>query len=125
MRRRAAVDRRNERRPAHRRRRHARGRLRRAQRALSGARRDVGALRLAGDTIADCRIGYGGMAAVPQRAQHAEAVLRGKQWTEASAQAAADALTQDFKPLSDMRSSAEYRMNVARNLIHRFWLETR
>jgi xanthine dehydrogenase small subunit len=35
------------------------------------------------------------------------------------------ALAQDFKPLSDMRASAAYRMQVAQNLLLRFWLETR
>ena len=31
----------------------------------------------------------------------------------------------DFAPLSDMRASAQYRMNVAKNLLQRFYLETR
>jgi len=35
------------------------------------------------------------------------------------------ALAQDFKPLSDMRASADYRLLVAQNLIQRLWLETR
>jgi alkanesulfonate monooxygenase SsuD/methylene tetrahydromethanopterin reductase-like flavin-dependent oxidoreductase (luciferase family) len=29
------------------------------------------------------------------------------------------------KPLSDMRASAGYRLQVAQNLLHRFWLQTR
>ena len=39
--------------------------------------------------------------------------------------AAKAALAQDFKPLSDMRASAAYRLQVAQNLLQRFWLETR
>ena len=39
--------------------------------------------------------------------------------------AAKAALAQDFKPLSDMRASAEYRLQVAQNLLQRLWLETR
>jgi xanthine dehydrogenase small subunit len=35
------------------------------------------------------------------------------------------ALAQDFKPLSDMRASAAYRLQVAQNLLQRFWFETR
>jgi xanthine dehydrogenase small subunit len=35
------------------------------------------------------------------------------------------ALALDFKPLSDMRASAAYRLQVAQNLLQRFWLETR
>ena len=39
--------------------------------------------------------------------------------------AAQQALTADFKPLTDMRASAAYRLQVAQNLLRRFWLETR
>ena len=35
------------------------------------------------------------------------------------------ALAEDFKPLTDMRASAAYRLQVAQNLLQRFWLETR
>jgi xanthine dehydrogenase small subunit len=35
------------------------------------------------------------------------------------------ALAQDFTPLTDMRASAGYRLQVAQNLLQRFWLETR
>ena len=35
------------------------------------------------------------------------------------------ALAEDFKPLTDMRASAAYRLQVAGNLLRRFWLETR
>ncbi|MFY7939428.1 MAG: hypothetical protein ACOVOX_00835, partial [Burkholderiaceae bacterium] len=35
------------------------------------------------------------------------------------------ALAQDFKPLSDLRATADYRLRVAQNLLRRFWLETR
>ncbi len=49
------------------------------------------ALDLDGDTIRDVRIGLGGVATVPWRARRAEAALRGRELTEASASAAADA----------------------------------
>ena len=35
------------------------------------------------------------------------------------------ALAEDFKPLSDMRASAAYRLQVAQNLLQRLWLQTR
>lgn len=35
------------------------------------------------------------------------------------------ALDHDFQPLSDLRASASYRRRAARNLLLRFWLETR
>ena len=39
--------------------------------------------------------------------------------------AAAHALEQDYEPLTDMRAGAAYRMAVAKNLLHRMYLETR
>ena len=65
------------------------------------------------------------MAAVVKRAAQAEAALLGQPWTQQSVRAAQAALMQDFQPLSDMRASAAYRMQVAQNLLQRFWLETR
>ena len=49
------------------------------------------ALDLDGDIIRDVRIGLGGVATVPWRARRAETALRGRELTEASASAAADA----------------------------------
>nr|WP_111298763.1 xanthine dehydrogenase small subunit [Paracoccus saliphilus] len=73
--------------------------------------------------ITSARIAFGGMAATPRRAAGAEAALEGQPFAEASFDAAARALAEDFTPLTDMRASADYRALVARNLIRRFWLE--
>jgi xanthine dehydrogenase small subunit len=78
-----------------------------------------------GDTLRDPRIAFGGMAATPKRAAKTEAVLAGAHWHEASAQAAMIALGEDFAPLSDMRASSAYRLETAKGLLYRFWLETR
>jgi xanthine dehydrogenase small subunit len=78
-----------------------------------------------GDTIASARIAFGGMAATPKRAAATEALLRGRQWDEASVADAMAALAQDYAPLSDMRASSAYRMKAAQNLLRRFWFETR
>ncbi|MEF7612692.1 xanthine dehydrogenase small subunit [Aquincola sp. MAHUQ-54] len=83
------------------------------------------AIELDGDTVRSVRLAFGGMAATVKRAAGAEAALVGQPWTEASVEAAQAALVQDFKPLTDMRASAAYRMQVAQNLLQRFWLETR
>lgn len=77
------------------------------------------------DTVKAVRLAFGGMAATVKRAANAEAALAGKPWTQASVATAKLALAQDFKPLSDMRASADYRLQVAQNLIQRLWLETR
>ncbi|WP_156374466.1 xanthine dehydrogenase small subunit [Pseudorhodoferax sp. Leaf274] len=83
------------------------------------------AIALDGDTVASVRLAYGGMAATVRRAAQAEAALLGKPWTQATVRAAQAALALDFKPLSDMRASAAFRLQVAQNLLQRLWLETR
>jgi len=76
-------------------------------------------------TVAAARLAFGGMAATVQRAARAEAALVGAAWDEAVVTAAQAALAGDFVPLTDMRASAAYRLQVAQNLLRRFWLETR
>ncbi|QNK71854.1 xanthine dehydrogenase small subunit [Variovorax sp. PAMC28562] len=83
------------------------------------------AIELDGDIVKEVRLAFGGMAATVKRAAQAEAALVGKPWSQVSVKAAKLALAQDFKPLSDMRASAAYRLQVAQNLIQRLWLETR
>ena len=75
--------------------------------------------------VSEVRFVFGGMAAIVKRAAGAEAAVLGQPWNEATMTAAAIALCQDFKPMSDLRASATYRMKVAQNLLKRFWLETR
>jgi xanthine dehydrogenase small subunit len=81
-------------------------------------------VRVEAGAVAEARLAYGGMAAVPKRASAAEAALLGRPWTVETVTAAMAALDRDFSPLTDMRASAAYRMLVARNLLMRFYLET-
>jgi xanthine dehydrogenase small subunit len=81
-------------------------------------------LRLDAGVVQEARFAFGGMAAIVKRAGAAEAAVVGQPWTEAAAQSAAAALAQDFKPLTDMRASADYRLKVAQNLFTKLWLET-
>ncbi len=74
--------------------------------------------------VATARVAFGGMAATPKRASAVEAALMGQPWTLETIRAAQDAFTMDYQPLSDWRASAAYRLAVARNLLHRFWLES-
>ncbi|MDC8757118.1 xanthine dehydrogenase small subunit [Janthinobacterium fluminis] len=75
--------------------------------------------------IKEARIAFGGMAATPKRASHAEAFLNGQEWSESNLYAAMQLMEQDYAPLSDMRASGAYRMKAAQNLLRRFWFETR
>jgi xanthine dehydrogenase small subunit len=83
------------------------------------------AIRLEGDTVSGVRFAFGGMAATVRHAERAEAAVLGEPWSQATLDAARQALGEDFAPLSDMRASAGYRLQVARNLLQRFWLATR
>jgi xanthine dehydrogenase small subunit len=83
------------------------------------------AIRLAGTRVTSARIAFGGMAATPKRAQQAEAALTGREWSEEAVREAMCALDADFQPLTDMRASSAYRSKVARNVLWRFYLETR
>jgi xanthine dehydrogenase small subunit len=58
-----------------------------------------------------------------QRAPRTEAALAGKSWSHQSLSAALPALSQDYTPITDMRASRDYRLQVARNLLDRFYLE--
>ena len=81
------------------------------------------AVKVENDIISDARLAFGGMAATPKRAKAAETALVGQPFCEASFNAAAVTLAQDFTPLSDWRATSEYRLKVAQNLFLRFWME--
>ena len=81
------------------------------------------AFEIDGNTVREARIAYGGMAAIPARAKRAEAALLNQPWNSETIERACAALAQDFKPLSDMRASADYRLVGAQNLLRRFWVE--
>ena len=82
-------------------------------------------VRLDGERVVDARFVFGGMAAIVKRAAEVERVVIGQRWNEATARRATAALASDFKPLTDLRASAAYRVAVAGGLLQRFWLETR
>ena len=73
--------------------------------------------------ITNVRIAFGGMAAIPKRAPASEAKLLGNHLTKTVVAKAKEALTADFKPMSDVRASDKYRMKVAQNLIEKCYLE--
>jgi xanthine dehydrogenase small subunit len=86
---------------------------------MMAARLDVEARKIVG-----ARIAYGGMAATPKRALNAERALIGANLDEqASWRAALAALASDFKPLTDQRASAAYRMTVAANVLQKALME--
>ncbi len=75
-------------------------------------------------SVREARIAFGGMAATPKRAAHVEATLAGRPWTLATVMETLPAFERDFTPISDMRGSAVYRMQVAKNLLVKYFHET-
>ncbi|WP_209598071.1 xanthine dehydrogenase small subunit [Ruegeria sp. HKCCSP351] len=73
--------------------------------------------------VADARIAFGGMAGIPKRATHVEAALIGKPWVRETIDAALPAFANDYSPLTDMRASATYRLETAKAMLERYFLE--
>ncbi|MFA3919078.1 xanthine dehydrogenase small subunit [Ruegeria hyattellae] len=74
--------------------------------------------------VTDARIAFGGMAGIPKRATTVEAALLKQPWTIETITAAQSGFDADFTPLSDMRASAEYRLETARAMLERYFAES-
>ena len=68
--------------------------------------------------IVEARAAFGGMWDRPFRAPQVEAAL-----VEGNFDTAADAISEDARPISDMRGSAKYRILAARGMLRRFELD--
>jgi xanthine dehydrogenase small subunit len=79
------------------------------------------AVELSEGHVSGARLAFGGMAATPSRARHAEAALTGRPWSQQTIAEAIAALARDFNPISDLRATSAYRLKVAGNLLHRFY----
>ncbi len=69
--------------------------------------------------IKDIKIVLGAVAPVPMRAKKAERVLRGKAATEELIKEAGEIASQEAKPISDIRASAEYRTEMVKVMTRR------
>ncbi len=75
--------------------------------------------------IQDVAIAYGGMAEIPKRAKNCENFLKNSKFSEDIFEKAKNLLKKDFNPISDMRASKKYRLEVAANLLVKFFIETK
>ena len=73
----------------------------------------------------DARIFLGSVAPIPMRAVKAEALVRGKQLTEETIEAAGIAAMEESQPITDVRSSADYRKKMVAVLTRRALVEAR
>jgi xanthine dehydrogenase small subunit len=82
------------------------------------------ALRLDGANVADIKIGLGGVAATPLRANETEAALNGQPWTGAVVAQAAEVLGGAGTPMSDHRASSDYRTAMLTTSLLKFYAES-
>jgi CO/xanthine dehydrogenase FAD-binding subunit len=80
----------------------------------------AGAARMESSRIADLRIALGSVAPIVLRAVQTEEILRGEIPTPAMVRAAQATLAHEIAPISDIRSTAHYRLRVAQNLLAEF-----
>jgi xanthine dehydrogenase small subunit len=77
----------------------------------------------ANEIVEEILLAYGGMAATVKRAGKAEQFLLGKPWTMENVEQAQALIEEDFTPISDARSGAEYRRIAAKNLLLKMYYE--
>ena len=82
----------------------------------------VMAYSLSDGVISHCQIGLGGMAATPVLAKKLQAALLGKVAVDISQEQVLECLQADVTPMSDVRASASYRLQVCANLLTH-WLQ--
>ena len=82
-------------------------------------------VRMERDICRDARIFLGAVAPVPMRAPKAEAKVLGEQLTEEIIETAGIAAFEESQPITDVRSSAEYRKKMVAVLTRRALIEAR
>ncbi len=78
---------------------------------------------LNGETIREIRVAAASLAASPTRLYRVEGALLGQALTKATVDKARRVLLDEAKPIDDIRSTAEYRMRVAANLLKELLLK--
>jgi xanthine dehydrogenase iron-sulfur cluster and FAD-binding subunit A len=66
------------------------------------------------------RLAIGSMAVTPLRLRRTEEVLLGRVWSPTLVGEARQAMETEVAPIDDIRSSADYRLHVAGNLLQEF-----
>ena len=75
------------------------------------------------EVCADIKIALGAVAPVPMRAKKAEQTLKGKKLEPNTVREAALMAQEEVAPISDVRASAEYRLDMVRVLTEKVILE--
>jgi CO/xanthine dehydrogenase FAD-binding subunit len=80
----------------------------------------AGLARMDGDQISHMRIALGSVAPIPIRCVRTESALRNQRVNAETTNAAKSALTTEIAPIDDLRSTKDYRLRVALNLLEDF-----
>ena len=74
-------------------------------------------------TVRRARFAFGGVAATPIRAGEAEQAVIDQPWNDAAVERVQSILDRVLQPLSDLRGSKEYRVEVSKALVEKFHWE--
>ena len=80
-------------------------------------------LRLDGNTILQAAIAFGAVGPLVLRARETESFLMGREFSEATMREAGDYAVAEVTPISDVRGTADYRWQLTRNVLIKFFLE--
>ncbi len=81
-------------------------------------------MRLDGDSIADAWIAFGAVGPTVIRARKTEAFLRSRPLDEETMRSAGDVAIGEITPIGDVRGAADYRFQLTRNILLKFYHET-
>jgi xanthine dehydrogenase small subunit len=81
-------------------------------------------MRLEGETISEAAIAFGAVGPSVIRARRTEEFLRGRPLDEATMQRAGEVAVAEISPISDVRGAADYRYQLTRNVLLKFYHET-
>jgi xanthine dehydrogenase small subunit len=81
-------------------------------------------MRLDGDSIAEVAIALGAVGPTVIRARKTEAFLRRRLFDEETMRLAGDVAFDEISPISDVRGAADYRYQLTRNILLKFFHET-
>jgi xanthine dehydrogenase small subunit len=81
-------------------------------------------VRLDGEKISDVAIAFGAVGPTVIRARQTEQFLRGRALDETTMRRAGDIAVDEISPISDVRGAADYRYQLARNILLKFYYES-
>jgi CO/xanthine dehydrogenase FAD-binding subunit len=85
----------------------------------------AGVARMEAARVADVRVVLGSVAPIVLRCKQTEDAIRGKEINDDTVKLARETLLREIVPIDDVRSTADYRLRVAANLLVDFLVTTR